>query len=314
MIENSFLKERFFVELESMISPNSIEEHEGYILIHPGTSFEMARILYVAKKYSVDLSFPWGKAPLRISPNSMNSILKVDRDSMTVSVQSGMRWEDLEHILREDGLTVGIIPLRRMTIMESLVTGMEPPGIPLDGRSGPLIGVGWALEGEVVQAPLVLQRSTGPQWSSALLGRGLNTAVPVEVRLRIWRQADVTAVCHTYPSAQMPGPFIKPGSRHASITLRQSAGVFQVIWLMTGRWVHDSLPEKCDWSEKIWSLPAVELSSGKRILHKDFWQGDNRVGMSRMFWNATPNSLFIPDENEGINEFFLRMNALHRVF
>lgn len=190
-------------------------ERPPLAVVQPRSTDDIVRLVNFAKNHHVPL-VPYGGGSglmggaLSIQPNivvdmkGMNRILEVDRQGMTVRVQSGMRLRALGEQLAEQGLLFAHDPWSISIATIGGVIGTHGLGY-LGGRYGSVGSQVLGLEvvlgtGQVIRTAPLRKRSTGPDLTRLFIGAEGTLGIVTEATLQIFPQPQQRALLgFTFP-------------------------------------------------------------------------------------------------------------------
>jgi len=172
-------------------------------VIQPRSTEEIVRLVAFARKHSIPL-VPYGggsglmggalsiRPSLVVDMKGMDRIVEVDRQSMTVRAQSGIRLRALGEHLAEQGLLLGHDPWSISIATIGGAIGTHGLGY-LGGRYGAVGAQVLGLEavlgtGEVIRTTPLRKRSTGPDLTRLFVGAEGILGIVTEATLRIFPQ------------------------------------------------------------------------------------------------------------------------------
>jgi FAD/FMN-containing dehydrogenase len=178
-------------------------------IVQPRSTEEIARLVAFARKHKIPL-VPYGggsglmggalsiRPSLVVDMKGMDRIVEVDRQSMTVRVQSGIRLRALGEQLAAQGLLLGHDPWSISIATIGGVIGTHGLGY-LGGRYGAVGAQVLGLEavlgtGEVIRTTPVRKRSTGPDLTRLFIGAEGTLGIVTEATLQVFPQPQQRAL------------------------------------------------------------------------------------------------------------------------
>lgn len=202
------------------LSRDALRPHRGFAemrqvaqqplaIVQPHSTEEIVRLVAFARKHRIPL-VPYGggsglmggalsiRPSLVVDMKGMDRIGEVDRQSMTVRVQSGLRLRALGEHLADRGLLLGHDPWSLSIATIGGVIGTHGLGY-LGGRYGAVGSQVLRLEavlgtGEVIRTTPVRKRSTGPDLTRLFIGAEGTLGIVTEATLQIFPQPQQRAL------------------------------------------------------------------------------------------------------------------------
>jgi alkyldihydroxyacetonephosphate synthase len=180
-------------------------EQRPLAVVQPASTEEVVRLVQFARKQHIPL-VPYGGGSglmggaLSIRPGivvdmkHMNHIVSIDRESMTVQVQSGIQLRPLGEQLAQHGLLLGHDPWSISIATVGGAIGTHGLGY-LGGRYGSIgsqmLGLEVVLgDGEVVRTNPLRKRSTGPDLTRLFIGAEGTLGIVTEATLQVFPQPE----------------------------------------------------------------------------------------------------------------------------
>ena len=174
-------------------------------VVHPSTTEEVARIMKIANQYKIPV-VPWGGGSgsqggalpiyngIVLDMKRMNKIIKIDKEALTVTAQTGIITKHLEWGCNKEGLSTMHLPA---SIACSTIGGFlahRGTGV-LSTKYGKIEDMVMSLEvvtptGEIIRTLPVPRHASGPDLTMMFLGSEGTLGVITEVTLKIHPQPE----------------------------------------------------------------------------------------------------------------------------
>ena len=174
-------------------------------VVHPATTEEVARIMKIANQYKIPV-VPWGGGSgsqggalpiyngIVLDMKRMNKIIKIDKEALTVTAQTGIITKHLEWGCNKEGLSTMHLPA---SIACSTIGGFlahRGTGV-LSTKYGKIEDMVMSLEvvtptGEIIRTLPVPRHASGPDLTMMFLGSEGTLGVITEVTLKIHPQPE----------------------------------------------------------------------------------------------------------------------------
>jgi len=216
VLREQFDPEHVLVDMDflTMFSRDALRPHRGFAdmtrleqrpiaVVQPTSTDEVDRLVSLARQYRTAL-VPYGggsglmggalsvRPGIVVDMKRMDRTLAIDRQDMTVRVQSGLRLRPLGEQLAAQGLLLGHDP---WSISIATVGGaINTHGLGyLGGRYGSIGSQVLGLEvvlgaGEVLRTPALRKRSTGPDFTHIFIGAEGTLGIVTEATLQVFPQ------------------------------------------------------------------------------------------------------------------------------
>lgn len=176
------------------------ENPKPEFVVHPGSADEVARVLRIANNYRIPVT-PWGGGSgsqggalpmyrgIILDTKRMNRVLSIDRESLTVTAETGIIAQHLEWALEKQGFSTMHLPASIACATIGGFLAHRGTGV-LSTKYGKIEDMVMSLEvvtpqGEVINTLPVPRHASGPDLTQLFLGSEGTLGVMTKVTLKI---------------------------------------------------------------------------------------------------------------------------------